>query len=252
MSTKFVLSQITNLSKEFETKSAQDLLEWSFDTFGKKIALASSFGAEDVVLIDMMTKINKSDTRVFTLDTGRLNEETYTVMDSIRKRYDINVEVLFPNFIEVEDMVNTKGLNLMYNSIENRKLCCEIRKVNPLNRALKQLDGWITGLRREQAISRIDINKIEVDESHNKIIKINPLSDWTSDMVWNYIRKNDVPYNRLHDEGYPSIGCAPCTRKVQHGDDPRSGRWWWEEKNHKECGLHLKVTNKNGKKSGDL
>lgn len=238
------ISQIAELTKTFENSSAEEILKWSFDTFGKSIALASSFGAEDVVLIDMMTKIDKQNTRVFSLDTGRLNEETYIVMDSIRLKYEIPIEVYFPDAKEVEEMVNSKGMNLMYNSIEDRKQCCQIRKVHPLNRALKSLDAWITGLRRDQAITRAAIDKIEIDTAHNNIFKINPLADWNSEMIWDYIRKNDVPYNQLHNSGYPSIGCAPCTRKVQPGDDPRSGRWWWEDKTHKECGLHIKFDNK--------
>jgi phosphoadenosine phosphosulfate reductase len=136
-------------------------------------------------------------------------------------------------------MVHKKGFNLMYESIENRKLCCEIRKVNPLNRALASLDGWITGLRREQAVTRLNIKKIEIDPTHNDILKINPIADWSEDMVWEYIKENQVPYNKLHDMGFPSIGCEPCTRAISKGENRRSGRWWWEESSEKECGLHI-------------
>jgi phosphoadenosine phosphosulfate reductase len=135
-------------------------------------------------------------------------------------------------------MVNEKGINLMYQSIENRKHCCEIRKLNPLKRVLKTLDAWITGIRREQTFTRATIKKVEVDTSNGGIIKINPIADWTNDMVWSYIKKNDLPYNKLHDMGYPSIGCAPCTRAISLGEDLRAGRWWWEADAHKECGLH--------------
>ena len=230
--------QLEKISKTMENRSAQEVLKWALDTYGLRIGLASSFGSEDVLLIDMMVKISKEKTKVFTLDTGRLNQETYDVIDEIRKKYDIQIEVYFPEQKEVEKMVRVKGMNLMYESIENRKLCCEIRKVQPLNRALSNLDGWITGLRREQAATRSNIKKVEIDSSHHNIIKVNPLADWTHEMVWDYIHKNNVPYNKLHNMGYPSIGCEPCTRAVQPYEDPRSGRWWWENAANKECGLH--------------
>jgi phosphoadenosine phosphosulfate reductase len=231
--------QFKEIADKMKSKSAQEILKWAIDTYAANIALASSFGAEDVILIDMMTRIDKEKTRVFTLDTGRLNQETYDIIDDIRKKYSIQIEVYFPDQKEVEEMVQTKGMNLMYESIENRKLCCEIRKVHTLNRALSKLDGWITGLRREQAMTRANIKKIEVDLAHGNIVKLNPLADWTNEMVWDYIRKNSVPYNKLHDMGYPSIGCEPCTRAVRPGEDQRAGRWWWESTaTQKECGLH--------------
>ena len=230
--------QLEKISEGMENRSAQEVLKWALDTYGLRIGLASSFGSEDVLLIDMMVKISKEKTKVFTLDTGRLNQETYDVIDEIRKKYDIQTEVYFPEQKEVEKMVRVKGMNLMYESIENRKLCCEIRKVQPLNRALSNLDGWITGLRRDQAATRSNIKKVEIDSSHDNIVKVNPLADWTHEMVWDYIHKNNVPYNKLHNMGYPSIGCEPCTRAVQPYEDPRSGRWWWENAANKECGLH--------------
>ncbi|HZA61227.1 MAG TPA: phosphoadenylyl-sulfate reductase [Nitrososphaeraceae archaeon] len=236
--------QIKKIAEEMEDKSATEVLKWAIDAYAPKIALASSFGAEDVILIDMMVKINKEKAKIFTLDTGRLNQETYDVMDAIRKKYDIQIEVYFPEQRETEEMVKIKGMNLMYESVENRKLCCEIRKVHPLNRALSKLDGWITGLRREQAITRANIYKLEIDSSHGNIVKINPLADWTNEMIWDYIHKNNVPYNKLHDSGYPSIGCEPCTRAVHRGEDPRAGRWWWEDATQKECGLHWDPTKK--------
>jgi phosphoadenosine phosphosulfate reductase len=236
--------QIKKIAEEMEDKSATEVLKWAINAYAPKIALASSFGAEDVILIDMMVKINKEKAKIFTLDTGRLNQETYDVMDAIRKKYDIQIEVYFPEQRETEEMVKIKGMNLMYESVENRKLCCEIRKVHPLNRALSKLDGWITGLRREQAITRANIYKLEIDSSHGNIAKINPLADWTNEMIWDYIHKNNVPYNKLHDSGYPSIGCEPCTRAVHRGEDPRAGRWWWENATQKECGLHWDPTKK--------
>ncbi|MBA3977262.1 MAG: phosphoadenylyl-sulfate reductase [Nitrosopumilus sp.] len=224
--------------EELETKNAKDILSWSMEKFSPKIAFASSFGAEDVVVIDLMNKIDKNNARIFTLDTGRLNPETYEVMDRIQKKYQIPIETLFPDHLEVEKMVYENGINLMYESVSNRKLCCEIRKVHPLKRILGTLDAWITGLRRDQTFTRANTKKIEIDSSNNNIFKINPLADWTNDMVWDYIKQNDLPYNKLHDAGYPSIGCAPCTRAILSGDDLRSGRWWWENNLHKECGLH--------------
>lgn len=235
---KLTSMRLQESADDIENMSAYDLLKWAIDTYGLKIGLASSFGAEDVVLIDMMLKINKAKARIFTLDTGRLNQETYDLMDNIRKKYDIAIEVYFPDNNKVEEMVRAKGMNLMYENIENRMLCCEVRKVHPLNRALSKLDAWITGLRREQTVTRANVKKIEIDNLHGNIIKVNPLADWTDQMVWDYIHRNDVPYNKLHDIGYRSIGCEPCTRAVQPDEDPRSGRWWWENKVHKECGLH--------------
>jgi len=236
--------QIEKLANDFDNKTAQEVLEWAFDTFGTKIALASSFGAEDVVIIDMMANIDKNKTKVFTLDTGRLNQETYDVMDAIRIRYGIPIEVYFPDQKEVEDMVRASGMNLMYESVENRKLCCELRKVHPLNRALSTLDGWITGLRRDQVVTRAETKKLELDTAHGGKVKVNPLADWTSEMVWDYIHKNNVPYNKLHEMGFPSIGCEPCTRAISPGEDPRAGRWWWEDASQKECGLHFDPSKK--------
>jgi phosphoadenosine phosphosulfate reductase len=244
MAQKLTPVQLEKLADEFESKSAQEVLKWALDTFGTRIALASSFGAEDVAVIDMMVKVDKNRTRVFTLETGRLNQETYDVMDAIRARYSIQIEAFFPDQKEVEDMIRSKGMNLMYESVENRKFCCEIRKVHSLNRALSNLDGWITGLRKDQVATRSTTKKIEIDAAHGGILKLNPIADWSSDMVWDYIRKNNIPYNALHDKGFPSIGCEPCTRAVQPGEDPRAGRWWWENAAAKECGLHFDPTKK--------
>lgn len=235
-----LMSEIRSIANELESKSAPEILKWGFKKYKDKMVLGSSFGAEDVVLIDMMCNINRNLTRVFTLDTGRLNQETYDLIDKIRKKYDIKVDAYFPNASDVEKMVANKGMNLMYESVENRKLCCNLRKVEPLKRALKQFDCWITGLRREQSTTRNKILKIEVDTLNSNIIKLNPLANWTNDEIWKYIRENKVPYNELHDRGYPSIGCEPCTRAIKEGEDPRAGRWWWENDTHKECGLHWK------------
>ncbi|GFP23198.1 phosphoadenosine phosphosulfate reductase [Candidatus Hakubella thermalkaliphila] len=224
---------------DLEAKTAKEVLEWALKTYGDRVALASSFGAEDVVLIDMLARVDRRS-RVFTLDTGRLPQETCDVMEKIRDKYGLKIEIYYPDTEAVEDMVAKYGPNLFYKNVELRKLCCEIRKVEPLKRALKELSAWITGLRREQSVTRTEVKKVEIDRSHNSIVKINPLADWSEEQVWSYIRENGVPYNALHDQNYPSIGCAPCTRAIKPGQDVRAGRWWWEDPEHKECGLHIK------------
>lgn len=220
---------------EKEHWSARRLLGWAVETYGERLALASSFGAEDVVLIDLLGEITPRP-RVFTLDTGRLPQETYQLMEEIERRYGLELEVYFPDAQRVEEMVRRHGINLFYQSVELRKLCCHVRKVEPLERALAGLSAWITGLRREQSEYRAALPKLEQEASGR--LKINPLADWSTEQVWRYIRRRKLPYNKLHDRNYPSIGCAPCTRAVAPGEHPRAGRWWWEN-SHKECGLHL-------------
>jgi len=220
--------------------STTDLLTWSFAKLHPSLALACSFQAEGSVLIDLIHRLRGSDFRVFTLDTGRLNQETYDCMEAIRARYGIEIESFLPEAARVEDMVRQHGVNLFYDSIERRKLCCGIRKMEPLKRALSGLDAWMTGLRREQAVTRAQAQKLEIDGEHGGIVKLNPLADWTGRQIWDYIKQHKVPYNRLHDRGYPSIGCAPCTRAVQAVEESRAGRWWWEEPETRECGLHVK------------
>lgn len=217
--------------------NAHELLAYVFEEFNERVAIASSFGAEDMVLIDMASRLTPKP-RVFTLDTGRLHQETHEVIEVVRKRYNIQIEVYFPNRERVEDMVKKYGPNLFYQSMELRKLCCQVRKVEPLKRALSNLSAWICGLRREQSITRAEVEKVEIDEANGEIFKINPLADWRIDGVWAYIRENNVPYNALHDRGYPSIGCLPCTRAVKPGEGIRAGRWWWEKPEYRECGLH--------------
>src|SRR3989338_2926730 len=231
-------SKVAKLNDQFEKKSAEEILAWSANEFGTQIAFASSFGAEDMVVFDLLSKV-KPQIRVFTLDTGRLNEETYELMERARQKYNIKIRSYFPDAEKVEKLEREKGFYSFRESIENRKECCLIRKVEPLGRALSGLKAWVTGLRREQSVTRTDIQKIELDEAHGGILKINPLADWTNDEVLVYIKQNSVPYNKLHDMGYSSIGCAPCTRAVKLGEDIRAGRWWWENPEHKECGLHL-------------
>ena len=237
---KFTQTELDGINKTIST--AQECLTWAFDNLHPKLAKASSFGAEDAVIIDMMFNINP-ESRLFTLDTGRLPQETYDVMDEVRKRYSTKIEVLFPDAKEVEEMVNDKGMNLFYDSEENRKLCCAIRKVHPMNKMLKTLDGWIAGLRKDQNKNRSDAKMLEIDEMHDDIVKVNPIINWTYDQTWDYIKKNNCPYNKLLDQGYPSIGCEPCTRPIKIGEDVRAGRWWWENDTNKECGLHMNHDN---------
>ena len=234
---KFTQEEIDKINSNLNTP--EDALRWAFDVLHDKVAKASSFGAEDAVITDMMIKLNPK-ARFFTLDTGRLNQETYDVMDRISKKYNIHFEVMFPDTEEVQQMVRIKGINLFYESIENRKLCCEIRKVKPLNKMLSTLDGWITGLRHDQNENRQKASMVEIDKMHGGILKINPLIDWTWEQTLNYVKEHNLPYNKLLDMGYTSIGCEPCTRPIKPGEDLRAGRWWWENPDQKECGLHVK------------
>ncbi len=235
---KFDSNTIKSLNEEFSNKTPRNILEWCIKELNQNIALASSFQAQGMVLIDMLMRID-NNARIFTVDTGRLNQQTYDVLDVVRSKYNNKIEVLFPDRNEVEDMVNEHGINLFYKRVENRLMCCQIRKVNPLNNFLKTVDGWITSIRREQTAARAEAEKFELDTLHGNILKVNPIVDWSEEMVWDYINKNKVPYNKLHDIGYPSIGCEPCTRAVKEGEDPRSGRWWWETDSAKECGIHF-------------
>ncbi|MDD5184441.1 MAG: phosphoadenylyl-sulfate reductase [Paludibacter sp.] len=224
------------LNDQFEGKSPEEILSYFLKEYKGKIALSSSLSIEDQVLTDLVAKIDKQ-TRIFTLDTGRLFPETYSLIDSTNKKYGINIEVFFPDHNQVEEIVKTNGINLFYDSIDKRKQCCQVRKLEPLKRAFEGLEVWICGLRQEQSVTRLGVKEVEWDEA-NGIIKINPLVRWLEKDVWDYIKTNNVPYNELHDKGFPSIGCQPCTRAIKPGEDLRAGRWWWEEPEHKECGLH--------------
>ena len=224
-------------SKDYESKTAEELIQWTIDQYGLKAGLACSFGMEDMVLIDIIAKA-KGPITIFTLDTGRLHEETYQIMDRVRSHYGLEIKTYFPNLEQVQVLVREKGFFSFKESIENRKECCGIRKVEPLNRALGELNAWVTGLRRDQAVTRTQTPKVLEDTDHSPLVKINPLADWTQGKVESYIEKNKVPVNALHKKNYPSIGCAPCTRPIEPGEDIRAGRWWWENPEHKECGLH--------------
>lgn len=218
--------------------SAEESLAWANDRFGERAAIASSFGVEDVVLIDLASR-HAPRIGVFTLDTGRLPPETYEVMEQVRRRYHLSIATWFPERAWVEALEREKGFFSFRRSIEERKECCAIRKLEPLFRALEGKSAWLTGLRREQSITRSGVEVAEIDAAHGGILKLNPLAAWTEADVWRYAREHGLPVNALHTRGYPSIGCAPCTRAVAAGEDVRAGRWWWESPEHKECGLHL-------------
>lgn len=214
-----------------------ELLKQAAAEYAPHLVFACSFGAEDVLMLDLIIK-HKLDIRVVTLDTGRLPQATYDVMDDFRTKYGVALEVYFPHADDVETMVRKDGVNLFYDSIEKRKQCCFVRKILPLKRALVGAKAWVTGVRREQADSRAEMQFVEDDKGFG-IKKFNPILEWSEKDVWDYIKANDVPYNQLHDQFYPSIGCAPCTRAISVGEDPRAGRWWWEQEDAvAECGLH--------------
>jgi len=230
---------VRDFNSRFEGLTAEKVLSYFLNEFQSKIVFASSLGAEDQVLTHMIAHI-KPDTKIFTLDTGRLFPETYDLIERTNSRYNIQMEVYFPAAKKVERMVKEKGINLFYQSVENRKLCCNIRKIEPLHRALEGSEMWITGLRRDQSVTRNNNTLVELDNNNHGRLKLNPLIDWSEQQVWDYIHENNIPYNKLHDHGFPSIGCQPCTRAVKPDEDVRAGRWWWEMPEHKECGLHKK------------
>lgn len=220
-----------------KTARALQLLQDACAAF-PRISFANSFGAEDMVLTDLILR-NQLAIRVFSLDTGRLPVETYNLMAQVENHYQTKLDIYFPQHAAVETYVKEHGINAFYNSIELRKSCCYMRKVEPLQRALAGQQAWITGMRAAQATTRASLPVREFDES-NKLEKFNPLSDWSEQEVWAYVHTQQVPYNQLHEQFYPSIGCAPCTRAIAMGEDIRAGRWWWEDPLNKECGLHVK------------
>ena len=236
--TEWTRESALSAAAELDGKSAEEILRWSLALFpGDGLVLASSFGPEDVVLIDMFAGLGDWP-RVVTLDTGRLPQETHDVIARIREKYALKVETYYPDAARVAEVVDRHGPNLFYENADLRRLCCRVRKVEPLRRALTDAQAWITGLRREQSSSRAAAAVVEWDDEF-ELMKLNPLASWTADEVWRRIRDRGLPYNRLHDAGYPSVGCAPCSRAVKPGDDPRSGRWWWENSSGaRECGLH--------------
>jgi phosphoadenosine phosphosulfate reductase len=229
------------LSVEFEGEAPEALLEWALERFEGRIGISTAFQVDGSVILDMAYRIDPS-VQVFSVDTGRLPDETHELVATLRERYpDLNLTLLEPEEEHVRRLVGAKGLDLFRESVENRLLCCNIRKVRPLTRHLAGFDAWITGLRRDQWATRTNIRKVEIDHDHGAIAKLNPLAEWTKEEVWDYVRSAGVPYHPLYDRGYTSIGCAPCTRAIRPGEADRAGRWWWEENAPKECGIHCSI-----------
>lgn len=223
------------LSESTQDKPIAEVLKALTDAFPDEICFSTSFSFEDQVITEMVKNL---PLKIFTLDTGRLFEETYNTWNLTRSKYKVNIKAYYPDPGELEPFVQINGPDSFYRSVDNRKTCCDIRKVHPLKRALKGNKVWITGLRAEHSAARENLSPFEWDES-NQIIKFHPLLFWTTDEVRDYIQQNQIPYNNLHDKGFVSIGCAPCTRAIQPGEDFRAGRWWWEDAGKKECGLHV-------------
>lgn len=220
-----------------ESKNLEEKLKRISDAISGKIVFSTSFGIEDQVISHAIFSQKIKNIEVFTLDTGRLFPETYSVWDKTQLQYNAKIKTFYPNTNDIENFINEHGINSFYDSVELRKSCCFIRKVEPLNRALKETTIWITGLRAQQSDNRNSLNEIEWDEE-KQLYKFNPLLNWSTNEVVDYLKQNAVPYNALHDKGFVSIGCAPCTRAINPGDDFRAGRWWWEDQSKKECGLH--------------
>lgn len=221
-----------------EAAPAEALIAWALRRWGDRVAVGTAFQTEGLVLLDMAWRIDRS-VRLFTIDTGRLPPETHDFIEHVRERYDLAVEVYMPAAGRVEELVRRGGPNLFYRSHEERLACCHVRKVEPLRRALAGRAAWITGRRRDQGPTRRDVRRLERDPLHPGVIKLNPLADWSDEQVWAYVAAHDVPYHPLYDQGYRSIGCAPCTRASLPGEAPRAARWWWEQDGQpKECGLH--------------
>ncbi len=231
---------LKDLENQLKGKDILESLQYLSERFKGEIVFSTSFGIEDQVITDFIFK-NNLPIKVFTLDTGRNFQETYSTWSRTLSKYKQTIEVFYPNTEGVEKLVREKGPNSFYDSVENRKECCYIRKVEPLNRALKNQKLWITGIRAEQSANRLDMSNLEWDAAH-QLTKFHPLFDWTFEEVKNYVRQNGIPYNPLHDKGFVSIGCAPCTRAIAEGEDFRAGRWWWEDASKKECGLHVSAT----------
>lgn len=221
--------------EHLEHWTAEQILRWAIETYGERLAFVTSFQNTGMVILDMASKISRS-IRVITLDTGRLPEETHKMADIVRERYGFQVETVFPDAAEVEAMVRAYGQNLFYKSKALRELCCEVRKVRPLERKLRHFEAWVTGLRRSQGASRAALRKVEQVDGR---VKISPLADWSREAVEAYLREHSVPQHPLYALGYTSIGCAPCTRPVLEGEPERAGRWWWEQDSVKECGIHV-------------
>jgi phosphoadenosine phosphosulfate reductase len=229
------------LSVEFEGEEPDTVIAWALERFAPRIAISTAFQIDGVAILDMAYRINPG-VHVFSVDTGRLPQETFDLIESLRERYPgLHLDLLSPDAELVQRMVRRNGPNLFRNSVDRRLVCCNIRKVQPLTKHLHGLDAWITGLRRDQWASRTNIRKVEIDHDHGGIVKLNPLAEWTEEEVWDYVRENDVPVHPLYAKGYTSIGCGPCTRAIKPGEATRDGRWWWETNAPKECGIHCAI-----------
>jgi thioredoxin-dependent adenylylsulfate APS reductase len=229
------------LAVELEGVEPEEVLAWALERFSPRIAISTAFQVDGVALLDMAYRIDP-EVQVFSVDTGRLPQETFDLIEGLRARYPrLNLTLLAPEARHVEGMVGRHGPNLFRHEVPLRLLCCQVRKVLPLQQHLASLDAWITGLRRDQWATRTNIRKVEIDHDHGAIVKLSPLAEWTEEEVWDYVRANDVPYHPLYDRGYGSIGCAPCTRAIAPGEQARAGRWWWEENAPKECGIHCAI-----------
>lgn len=232
-----MLEKIKQIKDLIKGQSPENILRVLSVAYKGKIVFSTSLGQEDQVLTHLIF-YNDLPIEIFTLDTGRLFNETYSVLNSTREKYKKSIKVFYPNTEKVEKLVSEKGPLSFYGSVDNRKECCFIRKVEPLQRALKENQIWITGIRSEQSEDRNNLEQIEWDDP-NQVVKVHPLINWTSDEVKAFIKKHNIPYNTLHDKGFESIGCAPCTRAIKNGEKSRDGRWWWEDSTKKECGLHI-------------
>jgi thioredoxin-dependent adenylylsulfate APS reductase len=231
---------VIEIATAFEDRSPQDVLRWAIAQFGSRLAISTSFQAEGMAILDMAWRIEPR-VRVITVDTGRLHPQTYELMEQVRDRYHLPIEIYYPDPAALEPFVHAHGINPFYRSVTNRFRCCDIRKVDPLARALTTVAAWVSGQRRGHSETRRNVRAVELDQTHEGLIKLNPLASWTGEQVWDYLRANDVPHNALYDQGYTSIGCAPCTRPTKPGEDPRAGRWWWEEDLPKECGINFRI-----------
>jgi phosphoadenosine phosphosulfate reductase len=224
------------LEQKYRDATPEEIIKAAVELFGDSLALATSLAFEDQAVTYLILQETKN-IEIFTLDTGRLFQETYDTIEQTNQFFNIQIRIMFPDQSEVESMVNRKGINLFYEGVDNRKECCNIRKTLPMQRALSGKKAWITGLRREQSVTRYGLKKIEFDEKNN-IVKLNPIADWTEKQTIDFVRQHQIPFNKLQEHGFRSIGCMPCTRAVSAGEDIRAGRWWWETPEHKECGLH--------------
>ncbi len=238
------MSDATELEATLQPKIAATIaqLQAAVRAYGR-VVYSSSLGAESLVLTDLIWT-HAPEIEIFTLDTGRLHEETLNLIERLERRYGRRMKVYYPDPAALQAWVSANGINGFFNGVAERQGCCAVRKIEPFKRAIAGANAWITGVRRQQSNTRALAQPVEIDEANGGIAKISPILDWTHDEVWHYIRSRRLPYNPLHDKGFPSIGCAPCTRAVQPGEDSRAGRWWWENSESKECGLHPRIRTK--------